>query len=68
MATKPQFFVKKTTVHHRQCTTCRGSGKVTRSGREGKCIDCVEGVAEITHMTEVTLMEALYELGLIQNR
>lgn len=58
-----QYLVKKRTEQHRQCTSCVGTG-LQYNGR--KCIQCVNGVAVQWHETEMSLIEALAELGLIK--
>jgi DnaJ-class molecular chaperone len=58
-----EYMVKKQTVARRQCTTCHGTGTAPRGGR---CLDCKEGISTVIHTTEVDLITALVELGLIK--
>lgn len=58
-----RYTVKKITEHHRLCSTCGGTGK-TPGG--SKCIECTNGVAVHWHHTEIDLLQALYEIGLIK--
>ena len=58
-----EYLVKKQTVAKRQCTICKGTGTAPRGGR---CLDCKEGISTVIHTTEVDLITALVELGLIK--
>jgi hypothetical protein len=66
---KIEYRVKKVTITRKTCPSCRGTGK-----RESKlpgggfktenCIHCINGVAPMEHITEITLKEALNEMGI----
>lgn len=58
-----KYLVKKETTHHRLCSACKGTGI---NSRGKKCTECTGGIAEYTHTTEIGLLEAIYELGLIK--
>lgn len=53
----------------KMCPSCRGTGKreqkITGGGfKSENCIHCTNGVAPIEHITEITLKEALNEMGI----
>lgn len=62
------YLVTKETTATRQCPDCGGTGHIRRqfAGAQMKvvCTGCKgSGVKKITHRTEVSLEEALMELG-----
>jgi recombinational DNA repair protein RecR len=67
MAERSKYLVKKITTHSKRCKQCDGTGQVTDNGRCRKCIDCDKGVTFYLHETEIDLIEALKELGLIKD-
>jgi len=51
------------------CTSCQGTGKrefkIPGGGfKTENCIHCISGVAKMEHHTEITLTEALNEMGI----
>jgi len=63
MAEKVEYLIKKRTTTTRYCKACGGSGVTPRGG---KCIECNNGAATMWHTTEVDLITALQELGLLK--
>lgn len=64
-----EYRVKKITIMRKMCPSCRGTGKIERKIAGGgfktdSCIHCTNGVAPIEHQTEITLKEALNEIGI----
>lgn len=67
-----RFLVKKETVQFRQCSFCSGSGRKKRQFQGRKfdepCPTCKgTGKEKFIHSTEVSLIEALKELNLINH-
>jgi hypothetical protein len=67
--TKAEYRVKKVTVMRKMCPSCRGTGKrefkIPGGGFKAEnCIHCTNGVAPIEYITEITLKEALNEMGI----
>lgn len=65
-----RFLIKKETFVFRQCSSCSGSGRRKRQFQGRKldeaCPTCKgTGKEKHIHSTEVSLMEALRESGLI---
>jgi hypothetical protein len=65
---KIQYRVRKVTIIYKQCPICHGVGKreVKFSGifKMIDCQHCKNGVAEIEHLTEISLKDAMNELGI----
>lgn len=66
---KIDYRVKQVTIINKMCPVCRGTGKVERKLSPGNfksenCIHCTNGVARIEHMTDISLVDALTELGI----
>lgn len=65
---KVVYRVRKITIIRKQCPICHGTGKreVKFSGifKTIDCQHCKKGVAEIEHMTEISLRDALTEIGM----
>lgn len=62
-ASKTLNMVKRIELHNRMCSSCGGTGQ---NSKGGKCHECTNGVAVHQHYTEIELLEALTELGLIK--
>jgi len=67
--TKVEYRVRKITTVKRFCPFCHGTGKHEKRVAPGQfekvnCIHCTNGVAPIEHMTEISLVDALTELGI----
>ena len=67
--TKIEYRVRKVTKVNKMCPFCRGVGKHEQKVAPGQfksvpCIHCTNGVAPIEHMTEISLIDALTELGI----
>lgn len=59
------YRVKRVTYSRRQCRVCGGTGKRnSRSGSDEKCLNCLNGVENIEHQTEVDMKIALEEMGI----
>jgi DnaJ-class molecular chaperone len=65
---KAKYLVKKVTVHSQPCPQCNGTGEVKDNGKCRKCIECEKGVVIWQHETEINLIDALVELGLLKNK
>jgi len=65
---KVVYRVRKITIIHKQCPICHGTGKrevkFTGIFKTIDCQHCKKGVAEIEHMTEISLRDALNEIGI----
>lgn len=65
---KIEFRVKKVTLMRKQCTICGGTGKreqrINGLFKQVPCCHCINGISKIEHMTDVSLIEALTELGI----
>ena len=65
---KTEFRVKKVTYMRKQCTNCGGTGKreqkINGIFKQVPCSWCQNGIAKIEHMTDVSLTEALNEIGI----
>ena len=62
---KVLYRVKKVTFARKQCRVCGGSGKRNnRSGSDEKCMNCLNGVETVEHMTEISLRTAILEIGI----
>lgn len=65
---KVEYRVRKITIIRKQCPICRGTGKrdvkFTDVFKTIVCQHCKNGVAEIEHMTEISLRDALTEIGM----
>lgn len=62
-ASNVRYEVSKVTTVKRMCPCCNG----TKVYHNRKCGNCIEGVAEHTLATNVGLMDALIDLGLVKN-
>ncbi len=63
-----EFRIKRVTFYRKQCPMCGGTGKRSQGYKEVPCGSCRNGVAEHEHHTEVSLLDALLELGLISRK
>lgn len=66
---KVEYRVRKITIMKKMCPFCHGTGKHDQKFGPGQfkavnCIHCTNGVAPIEHMTEISLIDALTELGI----
>lgn len=66
---KIKYNVKKVTEMRKMCSACGGTGKIERRFGVGQfktenCLHCTNGVAIMEHHTEISLIEALTELGI----
>lgn len=65
-----EYKVLKITTVHKECRNCGGTGyqkvKVAGYMMNHKCTACTQGVTTAFISTEVPLLEALKELGLIK--
>lgn len=65
---KTEFRVKKVTYMRKQCTNCGGTGKreqkINGIFKQVPCSWCQNGIAKVEHMTDVSLLDALTELGI----
>ena len=59
-----RYEVSKVTTVRRMCPCCNG----TKVYRGRKCGNCIDGIAEHTQTTGVSLIEALTDLGLIKSK
>jgi len=66
---KVDYRVRKITITNKTCPVCRGTGKREQKIANGdfkssSCIHCKNGITIIEHMTEISLIDALTELGI----
>lgn len=66
---KIEYRVRKVTLMNKMCPSCRGTGKKEQKIAPGQfktvnCTHCINGKAQIEHITEISLAAALNEMGI----
>ena len=64
---KVEYRVTQVTYARKMCTACGGTG-FTDKERRRACNYCRNGIATIEHQTDINLLDALHNLGLIKKQ